>query len=216
MNNDLRANVIAFLDALDLTSSMDCYDVRNRVNKFRGSPLLVPLGAVQIHDGASKICLLFKNLPFVIKYDTDGYGEATQEVTIYQAAVAAGLSYFFPKTELFYEHNGLSFVLQEKIDYCVSDAECDAEYKRFIKRVTKTPTDHIYRKMQNDFNKAGRDYRRHLDEHWAKMVISLYGKKAAKALCKFVIAHNINDLHTSNIGYKNFRPIILDFSGYHR
>lgn len=216
MNDDLRVSVIAFLDALDLTSSMDCYEVYNRIDKFRGSPLLVPLGTVQVHDGASKICLLFKDLPFVIKYDTDGYGEAVREIAVYQDAIKANLAFFFPKTELFYEHNGLSFVLQEKIDYCASDANNDKDYRRFIERVTKTPTDKIYHKMQDGFNKAGHGYRRTLDEKWAKMVISLYGKKTAKALCQFIASHSINDLHTSNIGYKNFRPIILDFSGYHR
>ena len=30
------------------------------------------------------------------------------------------------------------------------------------------------------------------------------------------IENRINDLHESNIGYKNDRPIILDFSGFDR
>lgn len=216
MNEVLRLAIIAFLDALNITPNTDSYVVSSLIRQLRDNPVSTPIGYVQVDEGASKICLIFKDFPFVIKWNTYNYGEAVQEVAIYKDAVAHGLAYFFPKTELFYEHNGVSFVLQEKIDCSAGDARCRKDYTKVIKRVTKTPTTRIYEKMEREFKRAGHGYKRDLDESWAKMVISLYGKKAAKALCAFVIAHKINDLHSSNIGYKNFRPIILDFSGYHR
>lgn len=216
MNETMRQVVIAYLTALNLSSNMDCYDVERQVDKVHVMDVADSVGPVKVSDGASKICLVFKTLPFVIKWNPYGYGEAMQEVSIYQDAVKRGLEYFFPKTEFFFEYNGISFVAQEKIDFAADEVSSSREYSKFIQRVTKTPTHKIYEKMQREFNKAGSSYRRTLDESWAKMVISLYGKNAAKALCKFIIDHQINDLHSSNIGYKNHRPIILDFSGYHR
>lgn len=69
--------------------------------------------------------------------------------------------------------------------------------------------------MQDGFRIKGGRYNRYLEDIWAKMVINLYGKKVAKALCEFVQENGINDLHNENIGYKNNRPVILDFSGYY-
>lgn len=216
MNEEMRMAVIAYLDALDIGRYDDSWHVSSRIDHLRGSAVADRIGPATVSDGASKICLVFENLPFVIKWGSYDSKDAMAEVSIYQDAIAQGLAHFFPKTELFYTHNNISFVLQEKIDCSVAEAASKNEYIRAIRRITKTPTDKIYHKMQTEFNKASCKYRRQLDKSWAKMVISLYGKNVAKALCKFIIAHQINDLHMSNIGYKNFRPIILDFSGYHR
>ncbi len=213
MTETIRAMIIAYLDSLNITPETEEWQIPDLIRKAGQSEV----GNVSIHDGASKICLVFKDHPFVIKWNY-GYDfeEALDEVKIYKAAVAANLAFFFPKTELFYEKNGVSFVLQEKIDCSVEDSGCNRELCKAIKRITKTPKDKIYRKIQTEFNRVDGGYHRHLNEEWAKMAIALYGKKACKSLCKFIIAHKINDLHTSNLGYKNNKPIILDFSGYHR
>ena len=68
--------------------------------------------------------------------------------------------------------------------------------------------------MDNCFYQMKRG--RELNPLWASMAIVLYGKRKCKALCKFIIENSINDLHYSNIGYLKDKPIILDFSGYHR
>ena len=72
--------------------------------------------------------------------------------------------------------------------------------------------------MDKCFKKAAPNgrYARNLDPLWAKMALVIYGKKLCKTLCEFIIENKINDLHESNIGYKNNRPIILDFSGFDR
>lgn len=69
--------------------------------------------------------------------------------------------------------------------------------------------------MEKGF-RIGGCYDRDLDTTWGKLVISLYGKQITKKLCKFIKEYKINDLHGANIGYKNGKPIILDFSGYYR
>ena len=170
---------------------------------------------VRFHDGASKVCVVFTKHDVVIKWSTSG-DEAEQEAAMYERAKAANLAKFFPKTEILCEHNGITFVRQEKIDF--SCREVDNRTARKFERISKTATHNIVHKMDRQFKKAdhGAGYRRDLDPMWAKMAIVLYGKKACKALSDFVQENGINDLHRSNLGYKNGKPIILDFSGFRR
>ena len=170
-----------------------------------------------VADGASKMCIVLKEANFVIKWSTcfnydDGFNEAYDEVLIYQKAVKAGLEMFFPKTEVFCIHNGVIFVIQEKIDFSALNTP-NNKVDRYSHK-TRTVSPAIVNKMDNCFFQMKRG--RTLNPLWASMAIVLYGKRKCKALCKFIIENEINDLHGSNIGYLKDRPIILDFSGYHR
>lgn len=207
----IKGKLIAYLSALDITPDDDGWDIEMRMGNYDSD-----FGKIKVCTGASKICFIFSELPFVIKWNTGSYDEAMKEVSIYKAAVAMGLDIFFPQTEFLYQNNGVSFVVQEKIDCSANEICFDSDYRRFINRVTKTPTERIVNKMQESFRKVDTYFNRTLDIDWAKTIISLYGKKKAKALCAFIIKYKINDLHADNVGYKNFRPILLDFSGYYR
>ena len=168
---------------------------------------------IRFCDGVSKICIVFTKQDVVIKWSVYG-NEAEREVEMYERAKAVNLDKFFPKTEILCEHNGVVFVRQEKIDFSCREINNNTANK--FKRISKTATPKIINKMDKQFKKAdhGAGYRRDLDTMWAKMAIVLYGKKACKALSDFVQENGINDLHQSNLGYKNGKPIILDFSGY--
>ena len=202
--------IIEVLKHLEINSSDDSYDVSEKLRRYDRNLA----DQISVSDGASKICFVFKNKPFVIKWSTYGYKEAMEEVEIYNRAMAQNLAKFFPKTAFLIRVNGVDFVAQEKIDKAVSD--CSRQDVQKFQRIAKTATDKIVFKIEREFGRAGNGYHRSLDHNWAKMAIVLYGKHACKALCEFVVANSINDLHGRNIGYKNGRPIILDFSGYHR
>lgn len=171
----------------------------------------------QVADGASKMCIILKGANFVIKWSTcynneSGFDEAYDEVLIYEKAVKAGLEMFFPKTEVFCTYNGITFVIQEKIDFSTFDIPM-SKVNRYTHK-TRTVSPAVIEKMDNCFYQMRRG--RELNPLWASMAIILYGKRRCKALCKFIVENNINDLHDSNIGYLKDKPIILDFSGYHR
>lgn len=168
---------------------------------------------VHISDGASKICLVFEKMPFVIKWSTNNEGEAMQEVDFYEDAKQARLEKLFPTTEYFFTHNGVDFVVQEKVQIQAGDVwgECAKRYKN----ISKTVPDKMVNLVQKELNKVS-DYTRHINPLWIACVLSIYGKKTTKSLCKFVQEHDINDLHGSNVGFLRDKPIILDFSGYHR
>lgn len=185
-------------------------------NAYRQVEEVYPEIMQNIHfcSGVSKVCVVFVEQDVVIKWSIFG-DEAKREVEMYEEAKAVNLAKFFPKTEILCEHNGIVFVRQEKIDF--SCYEMNPRTARKFERISKTATSKIVNKMDEQFQKAdhGAGYRRNLDVMWAKMAIVLYGKKACKALSYFVKENGINDLHKSNLGYKNGRPIILDFSGFY-
>lgn len=172
----------------------------------------------QVCDGASKICIVPKNADFVIKWSTsclsgeEDYDEAYDEVLIYEKAVREGLEMFFPKTEILCTIGGINFVVQEKIDFSALNTPRNKENKYIYKTRTVSPA--IIDKIDTCFQSIRRG--RSIDTTWASMAIVIYGKRKCKTLCKFVIENGINDLHLSNIGYLKDKPVILDFSGYHR
>lgn len=168
---------------------------------------------VHISDGASKICLIFDNFDFVIKWSTCGENEAMQEVDFYEEAKAQNLDKFFPMTEYFFSHNGIDFVVQEKIS--IQAEEVHGEYMEYLSHIGRTVPRYMINKVEKDLNKVS-GYTRRINRIWIACLLSIHGKKATKALCKFVQEHDINDLHGANVGFKGNRPIILDFSGYHR
>ena len=204
--------ITEILYALDITSDMDYFDVRKRIEYENLDNI------ISCNHGVSKLCLVFKKEDFVIKWTYEdpwesSKEEAMKECEIYQKAKEQGLEMLFPSTKFFGEINDIKFVIQEKIDYSCGDCPYDTKLK--YQKISKTATQKIIDKMQDGF-KIGKGYDRNLDRLWTSMVITLYGKRICKKLCAFIKENEINDLHTGNLGYKNNHPIILDFSGYHR
>lgn len=178
---------------------------------------------IKTSDGSSKTCMIFIKDNFVIKwangisYQNEESNEALQEVKIYEKAKVAHLEMFFPYTELLGKINNTYFVLQKKIDYSVSSLE-SYHYNKIkkYKDITKTASDKKVGRIRNDTYIPNSRYNRTLNSLWVKMALVIYGKKVCKRLCSFIRENQINDLHNGNIGYKNDKPIILDFSGFNR
>lgn len=217
MTAEQKAAAIAYIDALGIEACDNGLDILRKMRRNDYKPEVQAVGRVKMGQGSSKLCLLFCEFPFVVKWsNSSDFDEAVEEANIYKQAQAAGLERFFPHTEVLLIQDGITFVIQERVDCSVSNASDDDKLYRAIKRIISTVSDKIVQKMRRELDKASVDYRRSVDSWWLKMCISLYGKRACKALCAFAITHRINDLHDDNIGYKDGRPVILDFSGYHR
>ena len=199
--------VINFIKSLDINKSTRINQVRRKIRES-------DFPSVSVSDGATKICLIFKDYPFVVKWSIEDCEDAFIEAQIYADAVANNIQQFFPATGFLFEHNGVKFILQEKVDNCVYDGFFNKQDRDRVEAIVKTVSDRIIRKVQRTCLKASPKNKRTLDNTWVAMAISLYGKKTCKSLCEFIIKHKINDLHDANVGYKNGRPVILDFSGY--
>ena len=214
---DNREEMKRILLAGNLNSNND--DSWNVKHILNGATPDFTFHGYNIRFGASKLCLCNDSGAYVCKWVTDDrYNEAVQEAKVYAKAVEAGLEKFFPYTEIAFEMNGITFVFQEKVQYSASRLPYSIRSK-FLKQC-KTSLDcekRIWKKMEREFKRAGdKDYGRDLDQLWACMALSIYGKKLCRKLCAFIVENAINDLHTSNIVYNHNKPFILDFSGYDR
>lgn len=172
-------------------------------------------------NGASKECLVFPDLGYVLKWSTETR-DAEREVAVYQKAIDANLADFFPATMLAgyivspRDGEAIAFTAQQIITNSAHKI-CWAEggLQGRLVRIAKTVPDCRVNQIERQFRKADQNgYGRDLDGLWAKVAVSLHGKRKVIALCEFVKKYHINDLHGSNIGYIGISPVILDFSGY--
>lgn len=172
-------------------------------------------------NGATKECLVFPELGYVLKWSMETR-DAEREVAVYQKAVEANLADFFPATELAgyitspRDGEAIAFTAQQIITNSAHKI-CWGEggLQGRLVRIAKTVPDCRVNQIERQFRKADQNgYERDLDGLWAKVAVSLHGKRKVIALCEFVKKYHINDLHGSNIGYIGISPVILDFSGY--
>lgn len=50
---------------------------------------------------------------------------------------------------------------------------------------------------------------------WIERAIQIYGKRFMKSFQQWSHACEVNDLHSSNVGFLRKQPIIIDYAGYH-
>lgn len=202
------------LKSLDIANKYDEEDVQEEIEK-QGIQ-----NEVSCVGGISKICLMFKDANFVFKYSnpyaySDG-NEAEREVDNYNRAVELGLEMFFPKTYLYSKIDGINIIYQEKIDYNADEVWKDSKLFLTIHDLT---CDHIDVKriasIKERFNIEGAPYNRDINTTWIAFMCALYTTEVIDKLIDFIQEKKINDLHGENLGYKNNKPIILDFSGYY-
>lgn len=172
-------------------------------------------------NGATKECLVFPDLGYVLKWSMETR-DAEREVAVYQEAVKANLADFFPATELAgyitspRDGEAIAFTAQQIITNSAHKIYWgEGGLQGRLVRIAKTVPDCRVGQIERQFRKADQNgYGRDLDGLWAKVAVSLHGKRKVIALCEFVKKYHINDLHGSNIGYIGISPVILDFSGY--
>lgn len=173
-------------------------------------------------NGASKECLVFPDLGYVLKWSMETR-DAEREVVVYQKAVDANLADFFPATMLAGYivpprkcDSPVAFTAQQIITTSAHKIHwSEGGVKTRLSRIAQTVPDCRISQIERQFRKADQNgYGRDLDGLWAKVAVSIYGKRKVIALCEFVKKYHINDLHGSNIGYIGISPVILDFSGY--
>ena len=172
---------------------------------------------VGVHYGVSKGVLVPEQEDFVFKmpFDEDDCGEMLTynycdvEVKNYKAAVHEGIEMYFATIKYFDDFKTddgvrLPVYIQERvkpfsdiIDVCSMRAS-NKQYSHYeSKAKSYTGTERLPLKWINDF-------------------IEYYGEDKFDKLGRFLDAHDINDLHSGNVGYdENDNPVIFDFSGYH-
>lgn len=194
----------------------DACDCANELQNS-SNPLIMHETIESAH-GASKEVLIFPTRGYALKW-SDRSRDCEREAAIYTEAVKQGLEQFFPETVKVAEWTDprtgqiITIIAQQIVD-------CDTrtishQLNRKLLKIINTVPDIRHRQMDKAFKKADLNgYGRDLSIIWSKVVVSLYGKRKAIALCNFVKQFHINDLHRSNLGYIGIKPVLIDFSGY--
>ena len=202
-----RKQLVDFIESYDFNHYTNFPKIQNAIAKATG---LTPSIDFRIADGASKYVIVFTKKDYVLKWSYDDSVET--EFEIYGNALTSNIAFFFPQTEWFYKKGNMLFTLQQKIDYDCT--KIPREHLSKYHKMTKTINNDILCKVKKGFKVPNCSHNRRLDTLWSSVALSLYGKFAVKQLCDFIQKNRINDLHRGNIGFYNFKPIILDFCGY--
>ena len=189
--------------------------------------------------GASKLVILPNDVDFVIKIPFNGQyrghgidcetGEITSE---------GGWEHF--TSEEYYSPEGMEFdgnycgrevdisnlAWEEDLDECFALTECIGKCNEYyIYKQTKATCilsdieDEKRDSLTNEKKESIRSKCRELNVYcfnllWINDFLSFFGEEILKQLSDFLEAHNINDLHNSNIGYIGNRPVLIDYSGF--
>lgn len=189
------------------------------------------------NTGASKLVLIFDYKNFVLKipfmgYDSEDYDQweiedygedyeyssycrfaeadsengwdyCEMEAKLYEEAKTYGVSVFFLETKKIFEVNGFPIYIQP---FMSGDLDSDYEWDDTKSSVSNM---NITRKITRD------QFVLNMSAHWASKAVSQYGLKKFKKLLNFIEDFDIEDLHSSNIGYmKNGNCRIIDYCGF--
>lgn len=168
---------------------------------------------LEYHSGASRWCITHPEWDFVLKFgrfeevSTD-YCEI--EAQNYKTAKAYGITaILLPIEEIYKTSAGVKIYKQEKFSYAMCEMN-SKQYHAFEKRVKDLRNRRIVSKARNDCHDSYR-----ISREWFARAIQVYGKRFIRAFEAWTRECEVNDLHNGNIGFKNGRPIILDYAGFH-
>ena len=117
------------------------------------------------------------------------------ELTIYKEACKENLGHLFAKIERISSR----VYKQEKVKYeegCSNHSSSDS-----YKKVSE---------IQKSYKPAYR-----VPTNWLATVMDYYGELTVYALTDFIERHEINDLHSGNVGFRsNGEPVLVDYSGW--
>lgn len=161
--------------------------------------------------GATRLCVFDKSWDFVLKISRAGSMDYNKmEADNYETAKKYHVERLLLPTTLCYTTaNGMDIYRQPRYTISHWDA-LENDYARVLERRYGNLVRHQrVRKIRNRCYCGSR-----IDGYWMARVLQLYGKKFCKSFEMFTQECQINDLHEANLGWKDGRPIILDYAGY--
>ena len=187
--------------------------------------------------GATKLVILPENEDFVIKISFNGryFDEEIDYETgevLYEGEWA-----YFSSDDYYYEDefDGDYCGREERISNCANEEdliECFAaveyvgscgDYAIYKQEKVTSIMSEVEDEKWDSLSMAKKDSVRSkcqeldvccINVCWINDFLSFFGEEILKQLNNFINEFNINDLHSSNIGYIGKRPVLVDYSGY--
>lgn len=175
----------------------DCCEITRRLN-------------CNFANGETRWCFYYDNVDEVIKiprFDGDrNYDYCKRELHNYKLAQQYRVEAVLLPIRYIGCFGGSDIYIQPKFTYSNSDMNLN-QRKALKQKLGSARNSRIMRKSWNKLYYC-------MDDAWYARVLQLYGKKFLASFEKFSNEAQLNDLHNGNIGWRNGRPIILDYAGY--
>lgn len=161
-------------------------------------------------NGETRWCFWFENVDEVIKiprFDGDrDFDYCKRELHNYALARQYRVEAVLLPIRYVGCFGGSDIYVQPKFTYANSDMNRN-QHKELKKKLGSARESRAMRRSWNKLYYC-------MDDTWYARVLQLYGKKFLASFEKFSNDAKLNDLHNGNIGWRNGRPIILDYAGY--
>ncbi len=163
--------------------------------------------------GASRWCITCNDWDFVLKFPRYVYTSldyCALEADNYLKAKSYGIAdILLPIEHIYTTQAGLPIYKQPKITTAMCDLS-EERSKALAKKVETVIHSVTFQKCVQGCHDGWR-----IPRVWFGRVIQLYGKRFVRAFEAWTAECKVNDLHNSNVGFKNGKPIILDYAGFH-
>lgn len=168
---------------------------------------------VSFTSGETRYAVLFEGLDYVLKIPRYGYCNedyCQAEIRAYESAVKYRVEKLLLPVELLHiTTSGIAIYKQPRYSFSTSDGSYHKDYDTYLDRKHAPRRAGIIDKVRHNCYDGGR-----IGHYWIARVIQLYGKKFCRSFEAWTKENHINDLHNSNTGWLNDKPIILDYAGY--
>ena len=168
---------------------------------------------VVISSGETRYAVIFKHENFVLKIPRYGYCKedyCQAEIRAYESAKKFHVERILLPIELYHTTTaGIAIYKQPKYSFSTSEGVYNRGYSSYLDRRNIPHHKSIIRKITRECYDGCR-----ISEQWMARVLQLYGKKFCRSFEAWTIENDVNDLHNSNTGWLDNKPIILDYAGY--
>lgn len=161
--------------------------------------------------GETRWCFWFDDCDMVIKIPRFDHGRdfdyCQRELHNYEKARIYRVERILLPIEYIGEYGAVRVYLQPRFTYSHDDMN-PGKHNTLRKKLNNIPNRSkvLARSLNNLYS--------WVDREWYARVLQLYGKKFLYSFEKFSRDARLNDLHDGNIGWRNGRPIILDYAGF--
>ena len=170
---------------------------------------------ITISSGETRYAVIFKRDNFVLKIPRYEYENCKEdycqvEIRAYESAKKFRVERILLPIELYYTTStGIAIYKQPKYSFSTSEGEYNRGYNTYLNNRNTPRHRPIVRKVTSECYEGHR-----ISAQWMARVLQLYGKKFCRSFEAWTVENNVNDLHNSNTGWLNNKPIILDYAGY--
>jgi hypothetical protein len=173
---------------------------------------------ILINYGATRWCILFKKYDYVLKmprFESTDTDYCAIELANYHQACKMGIEQILLPIEKIAVLGKSKYPIYKQPKYSYSWRGAD----RNLLQKLNDDTRRIYPEDSKSYNILCHAKRHLYDSqvsiYFLSRVMQLYGKKFLKRFCRWTRKQKVNDLHRDNYGFRNNKPVLIDYAGFY-